>query len=55
MGYTTYVKGHYSHSRSGEEIWVPRHRMRPNEKVHEHHLERVKVMEEVLHKERERT
>lgn len=36
-----WVKGHWSYSRSGERIWVPRHKMRENEKVHERHLHRL--------------
>lgn len=37
----TWVKGHWSHSRSGERIWIPEHKMKENEHVHEHHLKTV--------------
>ncbi len=41
MAEETWVKAHWSHSRSGERVWVPRHRMRENEKIHERHIEHM--------------
>lgn len=37
----TYVKAHWSTSGAGEKIWIPRHRMKTNEMVHKHHIERL--------------
>ena len=38
----TWVKGHYTHARNGEVVYVAPHRMRENEKVHKRHLRRLR-------------
>jgi hypothetical protein len=54
----TIVKGHWSHSKEGERIWIPEHEMHVNEKVHkkhEHRLEEeIERLEKLEHEQKER-